>query len=430
MIARYSSPEMQRVWSEENKYQSWLEVEIAICEAMAEIGRIPKADVEAIRQRSRFEIDRILELEKTTRHDVMAFVRNVAENVGDEGRWIHFGVTSYDVVDTALALRLRQAIELIISEAKTLSDTIRRRAIEHKRTVMIGRTHGVHAEPITFGFKLAGWHAEMRRNLERLERAKTAVSVGKVSGAVGIHGNADPHIEELVCQRLGLQPDPVSTQIVNRDRHAEFMSALAILAGSLERYATELRNLQRTEILETQEAFAKGQTGSSAMPHKRNPWNCETVAGLARVVRGYSLAMFESISTWHERDLTNSSVERIVIPDACLAVDFMLRKFNEILENLYINTDRMAQNLALMGQLSFSEHVMLALVSAGLPRERAYELVQRNAAKAWEGGSFLDSLITDPDVREVLSASSLRTCCDIDHHLRNLDAIFERAFAD
>lgn len=431
MIERYTTPEMRELWSEENKYRTWMEVEVAICEGLAHYGYIPKEAVETIRVRARFDLQRIAELERETRHDVMAFVRNLAENIGEEGRWVHFGITSYDVVDTALALRLKQALTLILQECDALIAEIKRLAIQHLHTPMIGRTHGIHAEPITFGFKLMGWYAEMARHRERLQRAQTEIAVGKVSGAVGIHANIDPRVEVYVCEKLGLTPDLASTQIVARDRHATLMAHLAVLAGSLEKFATEIRNLQRTEILEVQEAFAEGQTGSSAMPHKRNPWNCETVSGLARIVRGNTLAMLESVSTWHERDLTNSSMERIALPDTCTLLHWMLRKFTEILQGLVVLPDNMQRNLKRLKGLPFSEHVMLALVQKGLSREHAYKLVQRNASRVWdEGIDFLEALLQDSEVRAVLSEAELRQCFDLQHHLRYLDETVKRVFGE
>jgi adenylosuccinate lyase len=427
MIDRYTTPEMRDLWSEEGKFRAWLEVEIAICEGLAHYGYIPADAPAIIRERARFDLARIAELEQETRHDVMAFVRNLAENVGEAGRWIHYGVTSYDVVDTALAVRLKRSVELILAECDALHAEIRRLALEHLHTPMIGRTHGVHAEPITFGFKLLGWYAEIERHRQRLERLLPEISVGKVSGAVGIHANVDPRVEEYVCAKLGLTPDPASTQIVARDRHASLLCALAVLAASLEKFATEIRNLQRTEILEVQEPFAQGQTGSSAMPHKRNPWNCETISGLARIVRANALAMLESVATWHERDLTNSSVERIVIPDTCTLVHWMLRKFTNILQGLIVLPDNMRRNLELLGGLPYSEHVMLALVQKGLSREHAYKLVQRNAARVWdERVPFLNALLNDPEVRQHLSEDELRACLSLEHHLRHLNTTAER----
>ena len=421
MIDRYTTPEMRDLWSEEGKYRAWLEVELAICEGLARHGYIPADAPALIRERARFDPARIAQLEQETRHDVMAFVRNLAETVGEAGRWIHYGVTSYDVVDTALAMRLKRSVELILAECDALHAEIRRLALEHMHTPMIGRTHGVHAEPITFGFKLLGWYAELARHRQRLERLLPEISVGKVSGAVGIHANVDPRVEEYVCAKLGLTADPASTQIVARDRHANLLCALAVLAASLEKFATEIRNLQRTEILEVQEPFAQGQTGSSAMPHKRNPWNCETVSGLARVVRGNVLAMLESIMTWHERDLTNSSVERIVLPDTCALVDWMLWKFTDILDRLIVYPENMRRNLEKMGGLVYSEQVMLALIGAGMSREEAYALVQSCAARAWEGESFRACLEAHPEVRSRLSAETLEHCFDLSHHLRHVE---------
>ncbi len=427
MIERYTTPEMRDLWSEQTKYQTWLEVEIAVCEALAEYGYIPAEAVPTIRARAQFDIQRIAELERETQHDVMAFVRNLAENIGEAGKWVHYGITSYDVVDTALAIRLKRAVALVLEEVDALMKVLRRLALEHLHTPMIGRTHGVHAEPITFGFKLLGWYAEMERHRQRLERAQQEIAVGKVSGAVGIHANVDPRVEERVCERLGLAPDPASTQIVARDRHASLLAQLAVMAGSLEKFATEIRNLQRTEILEVQEAFAQGQTGSSAMPHKRNPWNCETISGLARVVRANAMAMLESVATWHERDLTNSSVERIIIPDTLTLVHWMTRKFRTILEGLVVLPENMKRNLELLGGLPYSEHLMLALIRKGLSREQAYELIQRNASRVWdERVPFLDALLSDPEVRALLSEEEIRQCLDLNHHLRHLHTTLER----
>ncbi|GIV21587.1 MAG: adenylosuccinate lyase [Armatimonadota bacterium] len=426
MIERYTRPEMAKIWDIEHRTQKWLEVELAVCDGLAEYGYIPREAAQTIRERARFDLQRMAELEKETRHDVMAFVRNVEENVGEEGRYVHYGITSYDVVDTALALLLRDSCDQLIARSQRLAEVIARLAKEHKHTPMIGRTHGIHAEPITFGFKLAGWYDEMQRNLQRLQFAREMVSMGKISGAVGIHANVDPRVEEYVCARLGLKPAPASTQIISRDVHATYLSTLSVLAASLERFATELRNLQRTEILEVQEYFAPGQTGSSAMPHKRNPWNCETVSGLARVVRGYLIPALENIATWHERDLSNSSVERIILPDASILVDWMLWKLTDILEHLAVFPDNMMRNLQKFGGLVFSEHVMLALVSKGLSREQAYKLVQRNAAKAWEGADFQQSLKEDEEVRRVLSEEEIDRCFDLQHHLRYVDVTFRR----
>jgi adenylosuccinate lyase len=425
MIDRYTTPEMRALWSPQNKTQRWLDVEIAVCEGLEQFGKIPAGTTAAIRAGARFDLARMAELEKETRHDVMAFVKNVAENLGPEGRYVHYGVTSYDIVDTALALLLRDAADILLRRCEGLITVIRQRAREHKKTVMIGRTHGIHAEPITFGFKLATWLDEMNHNVERLQQARAAVSVGKISGAVGTRANVGPEIERRVCEMLGLGVAPISTQIIARDRHAQYMAALAILAASLERFATEIRNLARTEIREAQEYFAEGQKGSSAMPHKRNPWNCETVTGLARIVRGHLIPMLESMATWHERDLTNSSVERIVLPDATTLTDWMLAKFTTILDTLIVYPENMRRNLAQMGELVYSEQVMLALIAKGLSREEAYGVAQRNAAKAWAGQDFRTAIEADPTVQAHLTPAEIRDIFDLEHHLKNLDYTFD-----
>jgi adenylosuccinate lyase len=426
MIERYSHPEMRALWDPQAKTQRWLDVEIAVCEGLAHFGIIPAADVDKIKANSKFELDRIAELEKETRHDVMAFVKNVQEHLGEEGRFVHFGITSYDVVDTALSLLIRDSIDLIIKDSETLLGVIGKKAREHKNTLQIGRTHGIHAEPITFGFKLAVWYGELQRNIERLRQAREMIAFGKISGAVGTHANVEPKVEEWVCERLGLKPAPVSTQILQRDRHAQVMTTFAILAGSLEKFSTELRNLQRTEILEVQEYFAEGQRGSSAMPHKRNPWNCETVSGLARVVRGNVIPALEDVTTWHERDLANSSVERIIIPDTCILLDWMLRKFTNILDTLIVHPDNMLKNLKKMGNLVSSEQIMLALIGHGLSRDDAYKVAQRNAAKAWEGEDFKTAIENDPAVKEHLSQSEIDHAFDVRQHLKHIDVTFER----
>ncbi len=425
MIDRYTTKAMRDLWSPESKTQRWLDVEIAVCDGLEHFGKIPRGTTAAIRAGARFDLARIAELEKETRHDVMAFVRNVAENLGEEGRYVHFGVTSYDVVDTALSMLLRDSAAIVLASCERLIGTIRRRAVEHKHTVMIGRTHGIHAEPITFGFKLATWLDEMNHNVERLEQAKRAVSVGKISGAVGTHANISPEVENYVCAGLGLDVAPISTQIIARDRHTQFMAALAILAASLERFATEIRNLARTEIREVQEYFAEGQKGSSAMPHKRNPWNSETVSGLARVVRGNLVPMLESMATWHERDLSSSSVERIVLPDSAMLVDWMLTKFDDILDTLIVYPENMKRNLEMMGGLVCSEQIMLALIGTGLSREEAYTVAQRNAAKAWAGQDFREAIESDPTVKERLSCADIEHAFDIQYHLKHLTHTFE-----
>ncbi|MCW5940915.1 MAG: adenylosuccinate lyase [Fimbriimonadaceae bacterium] len=421
MIDRYCTPAMEAVWSRRAKYARWREVEIAICQAHAEAGTIPQADLRAIQTRAAFDLNRCDEIEKETRHDLMAFVRNLSETVGEPGRWIHYGVTSYDVIDTALGMMLRDSCDVLIESAEALAAEIARLAQAHIGTPEIGRTHGIHAEPITFGFKAANWYAELQRNLTRLRVCRIDVAVGKVSGAVGIHGVADPDLEARVCEILGLRPDEASTQIVNRDRHAAFLNALSLLGAGLERVATELRNLQRTEILEVQEAFASGQTGSSAMPHKRNPWNSETVCGLARLLRANAHAMLESVATWHERDLTNSSLERVVFPDSCHLADFMLNRMTRILSGLGVFPETMAANLRKMGDLVFSEHVMIALIGKGMSREAAYKVAQRNAAKAWNGEDFKTCVAEDEDVRARLSPEEIDRAFSLDHHLRNAE---------
>jgi adenylosuccinate lyase len=425
VIDRYATPEMRHLWSAENKTQRWLDVEIAVCEGLEHFGKIPAGTTEAIRAGAKFDLARMAELEKETRHDVMAFVKNVAENLGEEGRYVHYGVTSYDIVDTALALLLRDATDQIIRRSEALIEVIRKRAREHKDTVCIGRTHGIHAEPITFGFKLASWLDEMNHNIERLQQARAAICVGKISGAVGTHANISPEIERYVCGKLGLGVAPISTQIIARDRHTQLIATLAILAASLERFATEIRNLARTEIREVQEYFAAGQKGSSAMPHKRNPWNCETVSGLARVVRGNLIPMLESMATWHERDLTNSSVERVVLPDTTTLMDWMLAKFADILDTLIVYPENMERNLAMMGGLVFSEQIMLALIQTGLSREEAYTVAQRNASKAWAGEDFRAVIERDPTVQERLTAQDIEHAFDMRYHLKNLQHTFE-----
>ena len=421
MIDRYTTPGMNAIWSRQAKYQRWQDVEIAIVEAHAELGDVPIEAVGAIVAKARFDLKRCDEIEKETRHDLMAFVRNLSENIGEEGRYVHLGVTSYDVIDTALGMMLRDSCDELIASTEALKREIARLATEHAHTPEIGRTHGIHAEPITFGFKCANWYAELDRNLNRLKQAKSDVAVGTVSGAVGIHAITSPELEAIVCRKLGLTPDPASTQIINRDRHANFLNVLALLGAGLERIAMELRNLQRTEILEVQEAFAAGQTGSSAMPHKRNPWNSETVCGLARLLRANAHAMLESVATWHERDLTNSSLERIVFPDSCHLADFMLKRITNILKGLVVFPENMSRNLRRMGDLVFSEHVMIALIHAGMSREAAYKVAQRNAAKAWEGADFKNSVSEDPEVLRLLAPSQLEELFSLDHHLRNAD---------
>ena len=427
MIDRYSTPAMNHIWSRQDKYELWKEVEIAICMGWAEAGVIPTEDLAEICAKSKFTLERCDELELETRHDLVAFVRCLEENVGPAGRWIHYGVTSYDVIDTALAMMLRDSCDVLIASASELRKVIDALAEKHILTPEIGRTHGIHAEPITFGFKAANWLAELDRNIGRLKSCRAELRYGKISGAVGIHAVVDPPMEKSVLAKLDLEPEPASTQIVNRDKHANFMNTLALLGAGLERIATELRNLQRTEILEVQEAFAAGQTGSSAMPHKRNPWNSETVCGLARLLRGNAMAMLESVATWHERDLTNSSLERIIFPDSCHLADFMINRMTRILSGLVVFPETMQANLRKMGDLVFSEHLMVALVGKGLSRAAAYKVAQRNAAKAWEGHDFQTSVRDDEDVKANLTTEEVDHVFSLEHHLRNakftLDAV-------
>lgn len=426
MIERYSLPKMRGIWQQHNKYQRWLDVEIAVAEGLAEYGYIPKDAPAKIKADATFTVDRCLEIEETTQHDVMAFVKCVTESLGEEGKYVHYGVTSYDIVDTALSLLMRESADLIIDDLNHLAEVVREKAIEHKYTPMIGRTHGIHAEPITFGFKLAGWYAQIQRDIERMKAAREAVNFGKVSGAVGIYANIDPRVEQYVCNSLGLKVAEHSTQIIARDRHAQLLTTLAIVAGSLENFATELRNLQRTEILEVQEYFAKGQKGSSAMPHKRNPRLSEQVAGLARVIRSNAFPALENIVSWHERDLTNSSVERIIIPDSLILADYLLNSFAKVVQRLVIYPENMKRNLEQMGGLVFSERIMLKLVEKGLSREEAYVIVQENAAKAWAGENFREALESDPRVAARLSKEELAEIFNYQHHVRNVDVIFER----
>ena len=419
MIDRYTTPAMHAIWSRQAKYGRWLEVEVAVARAHFREGKVPEKALGDIESKADFNLARCDEIEKETHHDLMAFVRNVSETVGPSGRYVHLGVTSYDVIDTALGMMLRDSATILLGSADKLRQAILKLAEMHIGTPQIGRTHGIHAEPITFGFKCANWLAELDRNIARLKAAKQDIAVGKVSGAVGIHAHSAPDLERSVCEELGLAPDPASTQIINRDRHANFLSVLALLGAGLERIATELRNLQRTEILEVQEAFTAGQTGSSAMPHKRNPWNSETVCGLARLLRANAHAMLESVATWHERDLTNSSLERIVFPDSCNLADFMLNKLTSLLTGLKVLPENMERNLRLMGDLVFSEHLMLALIEAGLSREEAYKVAQQNAAKAWEGADFRVGVLQDETVRSRLTTEEVERVFSLDHHLRH-----------
>lgn len=433
MIDRYCTPAMTKIWSREAKYQKWLEVEIAVCNGWVEAGVMPIEDLKIIQEKAAFDISRCDEIEQVTRHDLMAFVRNVSENIsgvdalsgeaekneGDPSRWVHFGVTSYDVIDTALGMMMRDSCDVLLVSLDKLMGSVEGLFQKSGSIPCIGRTHGIHAEVITFGHKLQGWWQELSRGRQRILERKDEISVGKISGAVGIHAHVSPAIEESICNSLGLRPDPNSTQIIARDRHAALLAEMSVLAGTLERIATELRNLQRTEILEVQEEFAAGQTGSSAMPHKRNPWNSETVCGLARLIRGNSHAMLESVMTWHERDLTNSSLERIVFPDTFQLMDFMLGRLTRILSGLVVMPENMEKNMRSMGDLVFSEHVMVALIQAGMSREGAYKVAQRNAAKSWDGFDFRTEIESDLDVRARLTPEQVAEIFSLSHHLRN-----------
>ena len=428
MITRYTRPEMLALWSEEAKFGSWLEVELAICRAWAKLGVIPQAEVDTLLAADlKIDVERIEEIERTVDHDLIAFVKSITEQLGDEGRHVHFGVTSYDVEDTALCLRMAKSLELVRAGVEDLRDVIWSLARQHKDTVMMGRTHGVHAEPVTLAFKLCVWLDDLDRAIERIDQALPRVKVGKISGAVGTYANVDPRVEQHVCEALGLTPAPISTQIHSRDRHAEVVCLLSLIAGQVERMATEVRNLQRTELLEVSEPFKQGQRGSSAMPHKRNPWRCETVSGLARVVRGYVVPALENELTWHERDLANSSVERVIIPDAFLAVDWLLHRFAGIIGGLNVHQDNMARNIALTQGVIHSQQVRLALSESGLSYDQAYDIAQKYALQAWnERVPYRGLLEADPVVTERLSAADLDACFDLSHHLANLGVIYER----
>jgi adenylosuccinate lyase len=426
MIPRYSRPEMARIWSEESKYNSWLRVEIAVCEAWAELGEIPPDDVEKIRAAS-YDVNRIMEYEAEMHHDFNAFLRSVADSLGPESRFVHLGLTSYDAEDTALSLRLVEAADLLEQGVRTLLRATEERAVEHKDTVCMGRTHGIHAEPITFGLKLLGWVAELRRSLDRLIEARSDIGVGKISGPVGSHASVPPSIEESVCRKLGLGVDPVSTQVISRDRHAGFVAALALIGSSLDRFATELRHLQRTEVLETEEPFGEGQTGSSAMPHKRNPEKLERISGLARLLRGHATAALENVPLWHERDISHSSAERVILPDACLALDYMLDLLASIVRGLQVYPDRMRENMDASYGLPFSQRLLLALIDTGMTRQDAYKIVQRNAMISWkERRPFRDVLETDPDVTARLSKDILDDAFDYGYYTRYVDDSFRR----
>lgn len=429
MIDRYTLPEMGALWSEQSKFQKWLDVEIAVCEVHAAMGTIPRDALDEIKARAAFSVERINEIEKTTNHDVIAFTTNLAENIGPASRFVHYGLTSSDVVDTANALLLRDASDLLLVRIDKLRDVLKRRAFEFKRTPQVGRTHGIHAEPTSFGLTLTLWYEEMRRNRERLVRAREAVAVGKISGAVGAFAHLDPAVEEQVCARLGLQAAPVSTQIIQRDRYAEYLSTLAIIASTLEKMALNVRHWQRTEVREAQEKFTRGQKGSSAMPHKRNPIISERICGLARVIRANSLVGLENIALWHERDISHSSAERVVLPDSSMALDYILSKATSLIDGLVVYPERMLENLNATRGLIFSGQLLLVLTKSGVSREEAYEWVQRNAMKVWDEGKEFNELIkADPDIKARLSEADIERVFSLDYYLRNVGAVFERVF--
>ena len=428
MIERYTLPEMGEIWTDNYKLKTWLQVEIAVCEAQAELGYIPQDAVDEIKAKADFDPQRVLEIEAEVRHDVIAFLTNVNEYVGDAGRYIHLGLTSSDVLDTGIALQMVASLNLILERLEGLIQAIRYQAQQHRYTVMVGRSHGIHAEPITFGFKLAGWLAEVLRNRDRLVRLRKEIAVGKISGAVGTYANVDPQIEAIACQKLGLEPDTVSTQVISRDRHADYVQQLALLTASIERFAVEIRNLQRTDVLEVEEFFSKKQKGSSAMPHKRNPIRSERLTGMARIVRGNAVAALENVALWHERDISHSSVERVILPDSCILTHFMLKEITGLVKNLLVYPENMKRNMNVYGGVIFSQRVLLTLVEKGMNREEAYQVVQGCAHQAWNktDGDFYKLISQDETVTKTLSESEIDACFDPNHHLKNLDEIYQR----
>jgi len=429
MIERYTRPEMGKIWNDQFKLETWLKIEILACEARAKIGEISKSDFEQIKNKSKFDLKRVLEIEETTKHDVIAFLTNVAENVGPASRHIHYGMTSSDVLDTALAIQIKTAGELLLKNLNELKLVLKKRALEHKKTICVGRSHGIHAEAYSMGLKFALWFEEAKRNIERLQRAMDSVSTGKISGAVGTFEHLSPKIEEYVCKKLDLKPEPVATQVVQRDRHAEFISVLAIIGSSLEKIAIEIRHLQRTEVLEAEEYFSKGQKGSSAMPHKRNPIVSERITGIARILRGNSIAALENVSLWHERDISHSSVERVIIPDSCIALDYALGVTIKLVNNLIVYPENMLKNLNLTRGLIFSQAVLLKLTEKGMLREDAYQIVQTSAMKVWEDSSknFKDEISNSPEVKKFLSNKEIGELFDTSKLLKNIDYIFKRS---
>lgn len=427
MIERYSRPEMAAIWTEENKFKAWLRVEIEACEAWSKLGIIPAADVETLWQKASFDIARINEIEAETRHDVVAFTRAVSETLGDEKKWVHYGLTSTDVVDTALGFLIKQANDILRQDIQYVIDVLRKRALEHKNTVMMGRTHGVHAEPTTFGLKLALWYEEMKRNLERFNRAAQELEFGKMSGAVGTYANIDPFVEAYVCQKIGLTPAPVSTQTLQRDRHAHYLSVLALIATTLEKIGVEIRGLQKSEVREVEECFHKGQKGSSAMPHKRNPVSSENICGLARVLRGNMIAEYDCVPLWHERDISHSSVERVILPDSTILLNYMLRRMGRVLDELTVFPENMRRNMDRTFGLIFSQRVLLKLIEKGMSREAAYDTVQQKAMQAWEEQTHFKALIeAQATVCEHLSQAEIDDCFDPTYHVKHVDTIFRR----
>ncbi|VTR36125.1 adenylosuccinate lyase [Actinobacillus pleuropneumoniae] len=427
MIERYSRPEMRAIWTEENKFRAWLEVELCACEAWADLGVIPKEDTVKLRQNATFNIDRIYEIEQETRHDVIAFTRAVSESLGEERKWVHYGLTSTDVVDTAMGYLLKQANDILEQDILRFIGILKEKALAYKHTPMMGRTHGVHAEPTTFGLKMALWHEEMIRNLERFRHAADGVQYGKISGAVGTYANIDPSVEEFVCRKLGTKAAPISTQTLQRDRHAEYMATLALIATSLEKFATEVRALQKSEVREVEEAFAKGQKGSSAMPHKRNPIGSENMSGLARVIRGHMVSAYENVSLWHERDISHSSVERIILPDATMLLNYMLNRFGNIVKNLTVFPENMKRNMARTYGVPFSGRIMTKLIDKGFSREQAYDTVQPRAMQAWEEQrQFREIVESTPEITEVLSAEEIEDAFNPSWHLKHVDTIFAK----
>ena len=427
MIDRYTLPAMKGIWGEENKLSKWLKIEVLACEAMVELGQVPREALDEIREKAAFDVDRVKEIERRTRHDVVAFLENLAENIGPSARFLHMGMTSSDILDTGLALQMRDASDVLLDDTARMLGLLKEMALTHRGTVMMGRTHGVHAEPITFGLKLAVWAFETRRNLDRLLAARATVGYGKISGAVGTYGSLDPYVERHVCESLGLKPAEAATQVLQRDRHAEYMCALALSASSLEKFATEIRALQKTEFMEAEEPFREGQTGSSAMPHKRNPIICERICGLARVIRGNNQVALENVAMWHERDISHYSAERVILPDSTTLLDYMLNKFIEVIDGLVVYPEKMERDIGLTGGLIFSEKLLLALVAKGVTRQEAYRMVQRNAMASVRGEKpFAEGLLADEEVRGYLSAAEVEACFDIRASLTRIDDIFER----